>query len=362
MLLPKSTEMTDLRPPSRPSGAPHRRGVEYRRRVGGAMLVAAGLLGATVVVLPGAHSTWPLVLCSLAALAVGATLVTRPLMVPRWASQALIGGVTVLIALAAASSHAGGRAGDVEVFYVLTAVYAFYFFPIRAALGQVAFAGLAYGWVLWGNTTASTGLARWATTVTGMLVAGAMVRAMNREVDHLVGELDATAARDPLTGVLNRRGLGERLGIELTRARRTAEPLTVIAVDLDGLKEINDEHGHAAGDEALALAAGVMRSVLRDVDVLARFGGDEFLVLLPNCDLANGERIAETLRGAVARAAEGGSWPVTISLGVACGPPLPLDEDALTGAADEALYEAKGRGRDRVESAGEGHGRPLQLD
>jgi diguanylate cyclase (GGDEF)-like protein len=270
--------------------------------------------------------------------------------------------VTVLISLAASTSHAGGRAGDVEVFYVLTAVYAFYFFPMRAALGQVAFTGLAYAWVLWGTTTAAAGSARWATTVTGMLVAGAMVRAMNREVDHLVGELDATAARDPLTGVLNRRGLGERLGIELTRARRTAEPLTVIAVDLDGLKEINDEYGHAAGDEALVLAAGVMRSVLRDVDVLARFGGDEFLVLLPNCDLANGARIAETLRAAVARAAEGGSWPVTISLGVACGPPLPLDEDVLTSAADGALYEAKDRGRDRVASAGDEHGRSLQLD
>jgi diguanylate cyclase (GGDEF)-like protein len=354
--------MTNQRAPERSHGAPHRRGVEYRRRVGGAMLVAAGLLGAAVVVLPGTRSTWPLVLCSLVAIAVGATLVARPLMVPRWASQALIAGVTVLIAVAAASSHAGGRAADVEVFFVLTAVYAFYFFPLSQALSQVGFAALAYAWVLWGNTTASTGCARWATTVTAMLVAGAMVRAMNREVDHLVGELDATAARDPLTGVLNRRGLGERLGIELTRARRTAEPLTVVAVDLDGLKEINDEYGHAAGDEALALAAGVMRSVLRDVDVLARFGGDEFLVLLPNCDLANGERIAETLRTAVSRAAEGGTWPVTISLGVACSPPLPLDEDALSSAADGALYEAKDRGRDCVASAGEEHGRPLQLD
>jgi diguanylate cyclase (GGDEF)-like protein len=354
--------MSNLRAPTRPPGAPHRRGVEYRRRVGGAMLVAAGLLGVAVIALPDSRSTWPLVLCSLVAIAVGATLVTRPLMVPRWASQALIGGVTVLIALAASSSHAGGRAGDVEVFYVLIAVYAFYFFPVRQALGQVAFAGVAYAWVLWGTTTASTGAARWATTVTGMLVAGAMVRAMNREVDHLVGELDATAARDPLTGVLNRRGLGERLGIELTRSRRTSEPLTMIAVDLDGLKEINDEYGHAAGDEALALAAGVMRSVLRDVDVLARFGGDEFLVLLPNCDLANGGRIAETLRAAVARAAEGGSWPVTISLGVACAPPLALDEDALTGAADGALYDAKDRGRDCVATAGDEHGRSLQLD
>ena len=135
----------------------------------------------------------------------------------------------------------------------------------------------------------------------GMTVAGLMVRSMNRDVDRLVAELDATAARDPLTGVLNRRGLEERLGIELTRARRTDEPLTVIACDLDGLKQINDEHGHAAGDEALALAADVMAAGLRDVDVLARTGGDEFLVLLPNCEIEAGLRIADALRVQVAR-------------------------------------------------------------
>ena len=186
----------------------------------------------------------------------------------------------------------------------------------------------------------------------GMAVAGLMVRAVNREVDRLVGELDATAARDPLTGVLNRRGLDERMGIELTRARRTGEPMTVIACDLDGLKQINDEHGHAAGDEALALAADVMGAGLRDLDVLARPGGDEFLILLPNCEMEAALRIADTLREQVRDAASSESWPATVSMGVACAPPLPLDPEALTLAADRALYRAKALGRDRVSRAG----------
>ena len=277
-------------------------------------------------------------------------LVLRPTAAPPWASQVLIAMVTVLISLAAGAGDA--RVADVPVFYVLVAIYAFYFFSAAAGFAQVAFAGAAYAVVLWGDVTLTTGIARWSVTLAGMIVAGLMVRSMNREVDRLVSELDATAARDPLTAVLNRRGLDERLGIELTRARRTGEPLTMVACDLDGLKQINDEHGHAAGDEALALAAEVLGSGLRDVDVLARTGGDEFLILLPNCEIEAGLRIADTLRERVRESAHAESWPATVSMGVACAPPLPLDPESLTLAADEALYRAKALGRDRVSRAG----------
>lgn len=330
--------------------APHRRGLAYRRRVGGAMLATCGVMSLALVTLPGRDATPALLTVSLVAIAVGTLLIVRPSAAPPWSSQALIAMVTVLISLAASSGD--GRVADVPVFYVLVAVYSMYFFSLAAGLGQIAFAGVLYAAVLWGHVSTITGASRWSVTMAGMVVAGLMVRSMNREVDRLVNELDATAAHDPLTGVLNRRGLDERLGIELTRARRTAEPLTMIACDLDGLKQINDQHGHAAGDEALALAADVMASALRDVDVLARTGGDEFLILLPNCEIDAGARIAETLREQVREAATNESWPATMSIGVACAPPLPLDPEALTLAADEALYRAKALGRDRVSRAG----------
>ncbi|HYI37963.1 MAG TPA: GGDEF domain-containing protein [Thermoleophilaceae bacterium] len=336
-------------PPPSPH-APHRQGLAYRRRVGGAMLAGCGLLGTGVVVVPGGDSTPALLGVSVAAIAFGALLVARPSLLPAWVSQVLIAMVTVLISLAADSGD--GRVADVPVFYLLVAMYSFYFYPAAVGLGQVAFAGLAYAVVLWGDVSLGAGIGRWATVVVGMAAAGLMVRAVTREVDRLLAELDATAARDPLTAVLNRRGLNERLGIELTRARRTGEPLTVLGCDLDGLKEINDKHGHAAGDEALALAAEVMGASLRDVDVLARTGGDEFLILLPNCENEAGVRIADALREQLRSAARSESWPVTVSIGVASAPPLPLDPDALKLAADEALYRAKELGRDRVSRAG----------
>jgi diguanylate cyclase (GGDEF)-like protein len=344
-----TSRMTDLLP-HEPPDAPHRRGLAYRRRVGGAMLTACGAMGAALALLPGQDASPALVVLGGVAIAVGVLLMVRPTAAPPWTSQALIATVTVLISLAAASGDA--RAADLPVFYVLVAIYSCYFFSPAAGFGQVAFAGLAYAVVLWENVSLGTGGARWAVTVAGMVVAGLMVRSMNREVDRLVGELDATAAHDPLTAVLNRRGLDERLGIELTRARRTGEPLTVIACDLDGLKQINDAHGHAAGDEALALTADVMASGLRDLDVLARTGGDEFLILLPNCEIEAGARIADELREQVRAAAATESWPVTVSMGVACAPPLPLDPEALAGASDQALYRAKALGRDRVSRAG----------
>ncbi len=317
------------------------------------MLTACGALASLSVLFPGLEHGTLLLGFSLVAVAMGAGLIAWPALAPAWSSQAMIAMVTVLIALGvAAGGKSSPQVDDFEVFYILVAIYSFYFFPGRSGPAQVGFAGLAYAAVLWGDVSVSTGVARWATTMAGMVVAGLMVRAMNREVDDLVGNLDATAARDPLTGILNRRGLDERLGIELTRARRTGEPLCVIAVDLDGLKQINDRHGHSAGDEALSLAADVMGGQLRDVDVLARTGGDEFVILLPNCDLDSGATIAESLRASVSTAAEEESWPATVSLGVATGPPLPLDPDGLTNAADAALYRAKALGRDRVARAG----------
>jgi diguanylate cyclase (GGDEF)-like protein len=319
------------------------------------MLLAGGLLGFVTLLVP--HTTaggdLPIILASAVAALAGAMLVAQPGWLPLWIAPVFVGLGTVLITLATKTAGVSGTgAADNEVLYLMVVLYAFYFLSARGAILQLAFVGAAYGWLLADEVPVDVGVSRWITTIGTLAVAGVLVRQLNTRVEGLIDELDASAQRDPLTGALNRRGLDERLGIELTRARRTGEPLTVVTADLDGLKTVNDDYGHAAGDEALQLVAQVMADGLRDVDVLARIGGDEFVVLLPNCDPEVGLTVAEALRETMRTRSELESWPATLSLGVAGAPPLPLDPDGLLEAADRALYRAKALGRDRVSLAG----------
>jgi diguanylate cyclase (GGDEF)-like protein len=145
--------------------------------------------------------------------------------------------------------------------------------------------------------------------------------------------------------VLNRRGLAERFDAEVARALREQRPLAVVAIDVDHFKRINDEAGHHAGDRALVWLAAVLCEQTRGSDVIARTGGEEFLVVLPGTDLASASEFAERVRRALAT--EDGPTALTISAGVAAEA-VPTTPHALTQAADAALYEAKREGRDRV--------------
>ncbi|HEX7086825.1 MAG TPA: GGDEF domain-containing protein [Vicinamibacterales bacterium] len=169
---------------------------------------------------------------------------------------------------------------------------------------------------------------------------------LGRHADQLA-ELSET---DPLTGLLNARGLFNRLDAELARLRRYRHPLALLLVDLDGLKDINDRFGHRAGDEAIGTLAGVIRSELRKVDVGARWGGDEFAILAPNTSSRAALALAERIRASIER--QGREWRLSGSLGVATVEPNAgreiVDSATLMRAADVALYEAKRTGRNRV--------------
>jgi diguanylate cyclase (GGDEF)-like protein len=159
------------------------------------------------------------------------------------------------------------------------------------------------------------------------------------------------ATHDDLTGLWNRGMILERLTHEVSRARREHTPLSVAMADLDHFKQINDTHGHAAGDAVLRYAAHRLRDTLRDYDCLGRYGGEEFLLVVPKCDAAAAIDTAERLRAAVAVACVpfgSSSIPVTVSVGVASTDAVGYDEAALMRAADAALYEAKAGGRNRV--------------
>lgn len=162
-----------------------------------------------------------------------------------------------------------------------------------------------------------------------------------------------SAFKDPLTGVNNRAALDQALGRELDLAHRTENPLSLLMLDIDHFKQINDQYGHSAGDHALkCFTRGVMDCV-RGSDIVYRFGGEEFVVLLSNTDIDGAKLLAERIREAVAEIEceiLGSSFKMTVSAGVAS---LRADEGSehLFHRADEALYQAKLSGRNRVETA-----------
>ncbi len=184
---------------------------------------------------------------------------------------------------------------------------------------------------------------------------GAFLAAMG---DRLA-RLRLAASTDPLTGLANRAVLFDRLTLEIARARRHSHPVALAMLDLDAFKPFNDRFGHVAGDRLLVAAAEAVTDSIRDTDLAARFGGDEFVVLLPEADAAQALRCLERIRAAIGRAriaaAEDG---VTVSAGLAVFDPTAratVSVSAWLRQADAALYAAKAAGRDRVLVA---HGAP----
>jgi diguanylate cyclase (GGDEF)-like protein len=159
-------------------------------------------------------------------------------------------------------------------------------------------------------------------------------------------ELERLATTDPLTGASNRRHFRVIAAQEVERAQRHGLPLSVLALDIDHFKRINDRHGHAAGDAALCRFADAVRTLVRISDHFARMGGEEFALLLPQTDGDGACALAERIRAAVAAA--GAGLAMTVSIGVATVPAGERSVEPALARADEALYRAKATGRDRV--------------
>jgi len=181
------------------------------------------------------------------------------------------------------------------------------------------------------------------------ILLGALILVWSR--NERMQELQREASLDPLTGLKNRRRFEEDLRMAMARSRRERTTGAVLMLDLDHFKQVNDSHGHPAGDRMIEEIAGVLRQRTRESDVLARLGGDEFAVVLPHCSPAEARVVADSIVTAIRehRATSGGLDPITASLGVAIfGDDPRTSFESVVSEADTAMYAAKDGGRDSV--------------
>jgi diguanylate cyclase (GGDEF)-like protein len=166
---------------------------------------------------------------------------------------------------------------------------------------------------------------------------------------------EALSVTDDLTQLYNSRYLSQVLRRETKRASRSGRPLSLLFIDLDGFKGINDTHGHLFGSSALVEAAAVIRISARETDIVARFGGDEFALVLPDTGAegayAVGERIRERIAAHRFLAGDGLGLQLTASIGVATLPDVAVSAEELVQAADTAMYRVKDRGKNGIEAA-----------
>jgi diguanylate cyclase (GGDEF)-like protein len=228
-------------------------------------------------------------------------------------------------------------------------LYSGYFLSRRATFAQVALAVGGYAVVM--ETAAHPPLhtlEEWLLTLGSLVVACVLMLTVRRHVDRTVGGLVDAARTDPLTGLLNRRGFEEAFELELERARRGGRKLSVVIGDLDHFKHVNDRFGHHEGDRALGRTSAILHEEKRRIDTVARLGGEEFALIVPDTVDRRSFMLAERLRLAIRDEFADDAVKVTVSFGVASFPQHGSTRQELLGAADDALYAAKELGRDRT--------------
>ena len=315
------------------------------------MYLASGLLSLAVYVLPVPSETYKpgftAIGCAAfacAGVAMFADVERRP-----WVLTVMgAAGVPLVTAALWASAEAnGGPAADIEVLYLWPALLAAHFLGRRGQVAMVAWIGACYLMLLITVAPDHMILTRWVqlmTTLAGVVLVVALLQARMRQ---LVERLSDAARTDPLTGLQNRRGFEEEIEREVLRARRTEGTIAVVMGDLDEFKRLNDRYGHLAGDAALEGVGSTLATGKRDIDTVARTGGEEFALLLPDTDRRGAYALAERLRMDIDRRFAQAPR-LTISFGVACFPDHARSAQGLLKTADRALYAAKRLGRDRT--------------
>lgn len=301
-----------------------------RARSLSALFAAGGLLSIAVVLLPGRTGSTPGILTtSTLALLCAAALVAWARWVRRWAVTALLVVGSCLIAAAQYLTGGAHPSSGFATFYVWIALFSAAYLSTREVVAQLGLSTVAHAAAMIALGDSDSAVSQITLTL-GTQIAAAVV------VGRMAHHLHLMADTDPLTGASNRRGAQKVLVTALARSRRRSdEPTCVAAIDLNDFKDVNDQDGHAAGDRLLIELTTAWRHRLRETDTLARTGGDEFLVVMPDCDLPQARAVAERLLAVPAR--------VSASAGVARWDGTE-SADALIDRADGALYLAKQEG------------------
>ena len=312
------------------------------------LFVVAGVLGLLSVLLPHDPVTDDRAVTALSAAALVVAVVLR-LTGPRFGRRAAAAALVLGSLLAAGAIVAtGGVPNASAALFNWVVLYAFYVLPWRGATALLVLVAVLYAGVIAINPPPFPVVAHWTTTIGTLAGSGVLVGVMKGRLDDLVARLARTARRDDLTGLLNLRGLREALDAEVARRDRTGRSLALVVVDADRFEAVNDALGGRGGDEVLLEVAGVLRRRARRMDVVARSGGGEFTMLLPETGPAEAVVTAERLRLAISREVSRPGVTLTASVGVAGCPEHGTDAEALQGAARRALLAAKRQGRDRV--------------
>jgi diguanylate cyclase (GGDEF)-like protein/putative nucleotidyltransferase with HDIG domain len=314
----------------------------YLFGVGGTLVLATLLL-------PGSPGRAELPLAGLAGLAIlaSAVFVFAYDRLPRWLFQAspLLGNVLVATALVSGGSQATGA---YAVFYFWVALAAFYFFELRWAMICGAIASISYAVVLLTQPQIELGELKWTMLTGGLFVSGVIMSRLRARAEQLVSQLSSAAGVDVLTGLPNRREFDTKIHQEVARAKRVGIEFGLVRLDLDGFQPFNDSAGHHAGDLLLEQVAHLLGREIRESDTLARIGGDEFGVIVPEAAQVDTYLLAERLRKAVREGLEGEPYPLTVSAGVAIYGRHGRTPQQLSSAAEQALLASKRLGRDRT--------------
>jgi diguanylate cyclase (GGDEF)-like protein len=300
----------------------------------GAVLVTASLL------LPHPSDSEDIGILAIAATAaiVATLLWVFARRLPAWLLQVTIALGSVLISLAV---YFAGQPSAYVAMFIWVVLGSGFFFPGRRTALQVAWLLTTYGIVLFSiPDTGYSPFTRLFLTAIAYGTAAAVVSWLSLSINRRVEVSESRARTDPLTGIANRRWLGEELSRELAWARRHEAPLCAALIDIDDLKVYNDQHGHLAGDHLIVSAVDAWRAAVRPSDFLARVGGDEFMLLMPDCSVESAQAVLQRIRGATPD-------ETSCSAGLARW-------DGVEGAlelfnrADAGLNEAKHGGGDRT--------------